>query len=302
LSLLSHYTRLPGLEGIASSGTLWATNFLSVEDETELFYGWLIVQRAAFEYVRARFPADLCPEFVELSDDELMSLFREELNVTQGYGHLFMTSFVRHENEVDERRGSLTHWRHFTQSEGYCLQYDATDIQRMIDHESWRSTYSLIQLQKVSYGVDRNSHDFKELVVQLGEMQLLLLLRDWRDSRIKVDHARHLAPSAVARKLMLFCASHKDPAFRDEREVRILAFPENQTVVRPLYGMSTAKKIELKGDKRIIALGANWTPAISPKRIIIGPSATQDIETPLSKFPKRPELIRSDIRLRPLPV
>jgi hypothetical protein len=207
-----------------------------------------------------------------------------------------MSSFIRHETDDDEERGSLTHWRHFAgNGTGYCLQYDPADIERMIQMEGWKSTYGLLDLAPVTYGVDETTWEFRQLVQQLGELQLLAILKQTRDPRIPVNHGVHWAPSAVARKLMRFCATHKDPIFRDEREVRILAFPEDQTVVRPFTGLAVAKTIEPIGDRRIIALGSNWTPGISPKRIIVGPRAERDIADSVTRFEHRPEIVISRI-------
>lgn len=293
---LSHYTSPTGLRGISSSGTFWATNFLTVEDQSELFYGWRIVQLAALRYVRERLPADVFADIADPSGDQLEELFRAELNGSAGYGHLYMTSFIRHETDDDEERGSLTHWRHFAgNGSGYCLQYDASDVERMIYLEGLKSTYGLLDLAPVTYGVDEATLGFRQLVQQLGELQLRRISQERRDSRIPVDHAIHWAPSAVARKLMRLCATHKDPIFRDEREIRILAFPEDQTVIRPFTGLAVAKTIESNGSRRFIPLGSNWTPGISPKRIIVGPRADRDIEDSIACFEHRPEIVMSRI-------
>ena len=135
---LSHYTTPAGLDGIATSGTLWATNFLAVEDRSELFYAWTMLSRAALDYVVERVPRDLIPGYVEPTDEQLTEEFRRELASSDYYGHLFMTSFVRHSSEHEERRGSLTHWRTFSKMDGYCLQFDEADIKKLTDLDTWR--------------------------------------------------------------------------------------------------------------------------------------------------------------------
>lgn len=293
---LSHYTNTAGLRGIATSGTLWATNFMTVEDRSELFHGWRIVQLAALRYVRERLPTDVFADIADPDGDQLEELFRNELNASGGYGHLYMTSFIRHETDDDEERGSLTHWRHFAgNGTGYCLQYDSADIERMIQMEGWKSTYGLLELAPVTYGVDETTWEFRQLVQQLGELQLLAILKQTRDPRVPVDYGVYWAPSAVARKLMRFCATHKDRTFRDEREIRILAFPENETVVRPLTGLAIPKTIEPRDGRRILSLGANWKPGISPKRIIVGPRADPHIDDTVIAFSHRPEIVTARI-------
>src|ERR1051326_1881528 len=59
MTTLSHYTSLTGLEGIAKTGTLWATNFTELNDTSEYFYAWEILQRDAIDYIMARIPSDL---------------------------------------------------------------------------------------------------------------------------------------------------------------------------------------------------------------------------------------------------
>ncbi|MDR6830798.1 hypothetical protein J2X48_002484 [Bosea sp. BE271] len=293
---LSHYTTPAGLEGIATSRTLWATNFRTVEDRSELFYAWKILSRAALAYVVERVPADLIPDFVDPTDEQLAEEYRRELDASEHYGHLFMASFVRHGTEDEERRGSLTHWRTFSKLNGYCLQFDDADIRLLIDLDTWRSSYGLIELRPITYGVNTETGTYRELVIQLGRHQLQEVAKQLADRRIKFDLEGCWAPSHLLRTMMQYCASHKDPSFKDEREVRIMAFPVNATTVQFLTGAAFAKPISSRPDgKRYIALGEGIRPAIGPRRIIIGPQANPDIEHIVAKFPERPEILRSDI-------
>jgi hypothetical protein len=56
MELLSHYTSRDGLEGIAESKTLRATSFLQLNDTSEYFYAWEILQKEALRLAINRMP------------------------------------------------------------------------------------------------------------------------------------------------------------------------------------------------------------------------------------------------------
>jgi hypothetical protein len=296
--LLSHYTNRAGLEGIAQSGSLWATNFLSLNDETEYFYAWKEIQSEALNYALERIPFDLLairPQVDEFAQQSITQL-RTQLASTDGYGHLYVTSFAAAKSPHQEADGILTLWHRYTQLEGYCLQFEYSDLEHMLSLEEMRGSYSLLRLSPVTYGIDKNTLSFRELATQLGEQLLVMAKRHTEDDRIELKYQDHWAPSHLAAKLMYFCGTYKDPAFEDEREVRILAYPNDKAVAHMFTGIAGKKRILERPDgKKHLALWDNWKPGIEPKRIIIGPKADRDIETILAKFRRAPEVYASAI-------
>ena len=62
-----HYITAAGLVGIANTGTLWTTNFRSVENRSEMLYALKILTHATLEYVVSQVPSDFLRDSVEPS-------------------------------------------------------------------------------------------------------------------------------------------------------------------------------------------------------------------------------------------
>lgn len=298
--LLSHYTSRSGLEGIAKSRALWATNFLDLKDSSEFFYAWLILQRDAINAVMKQIPDELKAPSYSVDDGAVRATtkFREHMrNDPQGYGHLYVTSFARGRTEDQDRRGILSLWRHYTNNKGYCLQFDQSAIEHMLQLDRLKATYETAGLHEVRYGVDRDDWEYKQMLFQFSQMLLLGIAQERGDRRIILpDYEKLWAPSAVPRKAVEFCAVHKDPCFADEREIRLFLYPSNETVARVFTGIASPKKIRRKPTgERYIVVGDHWRPGISPVRIIIGPKADPDIRHIVRMFDPEPSVVFCDM-------
>jgi hypothetical protein len=297
MTTLSHYTSLTGLEGIAKTGTLWATNFTELNDTSEYFYAWEILQRDAIDYIMARIPSDLKRPDANL--DAVMSqtivAFRNVLRSSSGYGRLYMSSFARAKTEDQERRGILTLWERYTKHEGYCLQFDKSDVERMLNLETMKGNYAAAGLSEVTYGVDKVTPEFKELCFQFGEWLLLKVAQQYRDGRIDLNYSEQWAESYLIRSLLNYCGTHKDPCYEDEREVRIFVCPIDGADARVFTGIAQRKAIRTApSGKKYIALGEYWKPGLAPRRIIIGTRANLNVQSILAMYDRSPEVARAD--------
>lgn len=300
MTLLSHYTSRTGFEGIARTGTLWATDFMNVTGTSEYFYAWNAIQRRAMEYAIARVPADLVrtgPAIEAIAINATEALRAHIASVSPGgYERLYITSFARDTIEDHERRGILTLWRYYTKHEGYCLQFDKSDVESMLSRELMKGNYAAAGLSEMKYGVDEATWEFKKLCVQVGEQFLLMVAQAHHDRRIRPDYKHHWAPSYLARKLMDYCGTRKDPCFEDEREMRIYAYPADVSEARVFTGIASRKEIRTApSGMKYIALGEFWRPVISPRRVIIGSKADKDIAAILAQFDRMPEVARANM-------
>lgn len=285
--LLSHYTDRAGLEGIAASRSFWATNFLDVNDTSEFLFSFSLLVQDAVEQALAKIPTGLRRTDYDLAGEAKHQFagYRDTLRKSDGYGHLYMTSFARGKNEDHNRRGILTLWDRYTRHEGYCLQFARSDIEQVIQLDSWRANYQWVGLREISYGVDRNADQYRKLCFQMEQSILLQVMRARNDIRVEIKWQEMWPESYLARQLMDFCATHKDPCYEDEREIRIFAYPANQAEARVFTGIASPKKIrDTPGGKRYIVFGEHWRPGIVPRRIIIGPKANPDISNVLALF------------------
>lgn len=288
--VLSHYTSMAGLEGIAKSGSLWASNFLSLNDTTEFLFAFTDIMKEALRALVADVPFTPVAS-VERAMSGIESTFRKAFEAQDVYEQLYVTSFAMGKNEDENNRGVLTLWDRYTQNKGYCLQFNKSDISDRLGLEASGFSYASLSLSPVSYGIDRAEREYLEIIDQM-KMQLILFVQKARsDLRFPYKFDGMWADSVLAARFTHFCARHKDPCFVDEREFRIMAFPLNKNVVVPLRGIALKKVIKTKptGGK-YLSIGEDWRPGLSPIRIIIGPKADPNIDGILSLFHKRPKV------------
>ncbi|SDE12100.1 Protein of unknown function [Bradyrhizobium brasilense] len=298
MALLSHYTSRVGLEGIAKSKTWWATSFLQLNDASEYFYAWEIVQRKALRLTIEKLPAGVLPASFDLQSHaaNATAQFRQLVASSGDGGLMYVASFATASTEDHERRGILTLWDRYTQHKGYCLQFEENDIRRMLDLELQKGSYAALSLERVRYGVDENDREFKTLSDQLAQIYLLQAARARPDLQIEVDFERLPSEAYLLRRLMEFCARHKDPCFEDEREVRIFAFPADEASVRFLTGIAGVKKRrQTPAGKTYIALGEYWDFQLTPRRIIIGTRADPDIASIVGLYDPKPEVYHASL-------
>lgn len=298
MPLLSHYTSRAGLEGIAETHSLWGTNFLDLNDSSEFLYALRILLRDAVEDVLKQVPNDQKRTDCDLEAEalRLSIMLRDVVRTGDGYGHLYVTSFARATNDDQERRGILTLWHRYTQHEGYCLQFDRRDLEHMLQLDSQRSNYSSLGLHQVRYGVDRDTYNYKQLRFQMAQNAIFQILRARSDIRIEPKWHDMWAESNLVHQVSIFCATHKDPCFEDEREFRLFGYPAPKGEPRVLQGPAFRKPIKTTPNgKRYIDFGEDWRPGISPRRIIVGIKADPNINHLVAKFPKRPEVLHANL-------
>ncbi len=301
MSLLSHYTGRPGLEGIARSKTLWATNFLEVNDKTEMEYGYVELTKRSLRMAWAEIEIHLRPEDYRREIDYeqagklIAEQFRKSFVGASGSELLYVFSFAKARTEDQERRGILTLWDRYTRLEGYCLQFDRQEVLDLLRRESVRRNYALLDLADVHYGIDETDREFVELRFQLAQRLLGEVHREKAGLGLEPQYERLWAFSAFAQRMLSYYAKHKDPFFEDEREVRIMAVPAKEGESRVLVGLALRKHVKQMSDGRsYIDLGEDWTPKIEPRRIIVGPRARRDLDDVLALFERRPEVFYAE--------
>jgi len=303
VQFLSHYTSKHGLIGIVRSQSLWATNFLALNDQIEFMYAWSSLTHDAYEKVLTTMPLDLRNPNVSIPDliSQLTSKLKAEAEVGNGYGHLYVTSFARGRNEDEDTRGILTLWDRYTKCEGFCVQFAKEDIERIIEHEKTSGSYALLELTEVTYGIDKSDLTYQDICHQVSLRLLKEIVLRTRDRRITVDWQAMWADTALITNVLRYCGCHKDPAFSDEREMRVMAYPVHAAEYRVFTGLTTPKRIYQRTATRptkYIVIGENRLPGVTPKRILIGPKAELNFYEIQALYPSIPEISRSNIPIR----
>jgi len=306
---LSHYTDERGLFGIVRSQSLRATDFLALNDEKEFVYAAQALWEVALEQTLAKIPADLNNltknlEHLRSVIPDSIGTLKKQIEEGDGYGSLYVTCFARGRNDDQDERGILTLWHRYGGYEGYCLQFNIEDIRSIITHESTYHSYARIELAEVIYGVDREGSHFKELVEQMSLRLLKRFFLETKDLRFTHDLEKIGPESSFLQKLVSFCGKHKDPAFEDEREIRIFACPVNATEGRIFTGLATPKTIYRAQHgawhgARYVVFGETVLPGAIPQRILIGPKGKLLPDRQLDAlYPRPPVIDKSDIPIR----
>lgn len=305
--MLSHYTSERSLISIARSQSLWATDFLSLNDDSEFVYAFSAIHAVSLGLVMEKLPADLRDgskdtALIQSLPDRVVAELKAQTRTGDGYGALYVCSFARGRNDDEETRGILTLWDRYTRNAGYCLQFEEVRVRHLLELESMRNSYAWIDLAEVRYGVDQQGSEFRYLVAQLTAQMMRSLYQETHDLRIG-DQIGDIAPHSVfARRLLSFCGTHKDPAFSDEREMRILAYPVKATEGRPFTGLAVPKTIYRRNSKpdgaRYIILGESVLPGFIPKRIVAGPNAQVMPQLLEALYPLPPRFEKSTIPIR----
>jgi hypothetical protein len=171
MQFLSHYTRRAGLEGIARSKSLRATRFSELNDKREMEYGFteltLRAMRAAYrEAEKLLKPTDQRRQLdYHQAAKEIAGRFKKSFEGDAGSEPLYIVSFAEARTEDHQRRGILTLWDRYTRLEGYCLQFDANEIQALLKLESTRRNYALLETLAVRYGIV--ARDLQDTAVEI---------------------------------------------------------------------------------------------------------------------------------------
>ena len=301
---LSHYTSQRGLIGIVRSQGLWATNFLALNDQSEFTYGLTAIWEEAIQRALPRIPDNLRDPSKNI--DHLRTLladyvetFKKQVQESDGYGSLFVTSFARARDEDEDERGILTLWDRYTQNKGYCLQFNLQNIRSIVSYEGNNHTFGWFEATDVVYGIDVQDHFFLDLSEQMALRALRALYFETRDPRFMKEDDKIEPESSFIQKLVSFCGKHKDRAFQDEREFRIFACPANVTDGRIFTGPAIPKNIyRPRRGPRYIVIGEDILPGVVPDRILIGPKAEDPSNWVHDLYPAPPTFKKSTIPIQ----
>jgi hypothetical protein len=304
MQLLSHHTSERALIGIVRSQSLWATEFLTLNDSTEFVFALSALYEVALTMTLPSIPEELRDkrkpeEQLCAMIPEYIRLVRRQVLESDGYDSLYVTSFAQGKDEDEDERGILTLWDRYTMCKGYCLQFNKDHIRERVECEREKHSYAHIELAEVKYGIDQQDVEFKQLANQLSYRMLERCFAETDDHRLMRDAENRDLDSVFLPKLLSFCGKHKDPAFKDEREVRILAYPANVNSPRVLTGVAMRKTIYCEGNRldgrRHIILGENQLPGITLDRILIGPNTKWHAYMSDGLYPLPPAIKKSDI-------
>lgn len=216
-----HYTDAAGLEGIVSSGELRASSTVLLNDPQELRYGAKRISRW-WAANRDRITAD-ASGLRPIVNNQLESFHK---TILENPAYVVCAS---------ERR-LLSQWRNYASSKGFAIKLDASRSYGIVDDplvggpkDAPRTTSTpknaltlLPTWVRVAYKQGEQDEvigaTFKWLAMKVGPVGRLLAANDDLN-----------ATTLVKAYVAALAASMKHPAYREEREVRLIAYlPENR--------------------------------------------------------------------------
>jgi Protein of unknown function (DUF2971) len=302
MNLLSHYTNLSGLAGIVRSQEFWATEFKSLNDKTEISYSLGKITGEASKRLFLSLPDDLKEDGTLITNPEdvirnVIHRLHDSTTELSGYSSWYFVSFAQGKDEDENNRGVKTLWDIYAQKEGYCLQFDKERIVRALAHECERYAYEFCDLVDVVYGMPNNTSEFDQLVEQMVFRFLEFVAGKYNRAELSPNFKSMWHLSLFGTRLLKFCSMHKDPYFKDEREVRIVVSPHQNSVTRFGVGIALKKSIENRGSiekpVRYVKVLGQVIPGVIPSRILIGPKAdSHSEETIFGLYPSCPTIVR----------
>lgn len=315
---IHHYTNWAGLEGIISSGTLWATRFDKLNDSTEVNH----LRHQLIESVGASLVGvvqeiiDSKPRYVrrhmlrkegvpDIAKHEARALIDSIYEVSflgrpgsQAFAVPYIASFCSHcgDDGYLRENGLLSQWRGYGGTERYAVVFDTEALSAAMKEETKRFSYMFGNLGDAIYNDDELNfaERFSELIGLFVHMY----------ETYHGPGPDSIAMEELYESFMITATRFKHRAFREEREVRIAAAPlteELQAYIRDKGGEDVSRGRRIKAIRKrgkvgsevpyVVLLEESETP-LPIKRIVVGPCVDQKLAAQ-----KAAELTRGKVRL-----
>lgn len=314
---LHHYTTLDGLQGIIESNSLWATHFRFLNDSSEIYLLREPLRNAIESYLqpilsekfqkddRARviiknsggIPAMIKKESKHFVD----SLYKTTYESIKGLPLVnpYILSFCSHssDSEYEQVNGLLSQWRGYAGSGGYCIVLDTEKLLDMLIKELDKYYWIHMSMSEVKYQLpdDVLANMFPSLIDHINKFFDGILSK--RKPNIAGGFGPFLAGSA----------SLKHRGFREEREVRVVASPAEESWI-PLLKRETPNipltlplkpiltRLQTAASVRYISLFSELGELLPIRRVIVGPSRHQqsNYDNAMRICKDQFEVVRSD--------
>lgn len=134
---LFHYTNFKGLEGILRDQCLWATDFKTMNDSSELKHGLEYINQVAEgilkDVLKGRSLTDQGKAVIKFHGGEDKFIKAQANFVTESLiegsvfrtiGNAFIASFCEHELGEIQKDGLLSQWRGYGKEQGYAIEFN----------------------------------------------------------------------------------------------------------------------------------------------------------------------------------
>lgn len=235
---LLHYTSVVGLLGILESQSLRATHsgFLNDSTEISVFFEKRLAQ--VFELgIRAELAVNpelkVLPQFASTPDeaDAVVTRYAVEMaeavrTTTRRFNEPYLTCFSAPASERVRRDGLLSQWRGYGKDGGYALVFDSKRLEELLFLEAKAFWFQHAQWGDVHYHQDDDDLARAEPEIHEAEDMLRRAIAGF----IRNPDSSEL--EAMFEPVASLSCLYKHWGFHEEREVRIVAIPPNEELVR----------------------------------------------------------------------
>ena len=259
---LYHYTDFDGLKGIIKSKTIWAIHYSCLNDSQEMLCFEKSLKKYCLKSVAViikklkidekklseRFLSENPVSGIARLSSEIL---RKSLLETQDETKPFVASFcsVDDKDEYVKKNGLLSQWRGYGSGGGYALVFDTRKLEELIESERYAFVGALkntpmLEMGEVIY-TDEDAHNRFPAEMYILKEFVCWMTENWFTRPEKIDS--RLFSKAVTLKMMneylpafMRCMPRcKHQGFKEEREIRIVAFVPNEKYFK---GLSTPRK------------------------------------------------------------
>jgi hypothetical protein len=290
-SELHHYTGAAGLKGIVESNSMWATYFADMNDAQEIHTLRVpLVDELAkrldpiVKQIRLRNPPkdnavrrpDAARRLARIWGNALYRVVFAG-DDTERTAYCCTACFCSHAGgqPYEREHGLLSQWRGYGKDGGFCLVFDTTKLWRLFEKERGAYFYVYTDVREAFYPREppKQIEFFTELL-DTSEAVIKSALLGNRD--FSVDHT--LLPFVFS------ATAFKHQGFHEEREVRLVAMAGTKLAADTVReaGQTPAPLKEVHKtmrdgrERRHISLFGKDFAALPLKRVIVGPSGSQD--------------------------
>ncbi|MCG6146605.1 DUF2971 domain-containing protein [Leptospira bandrabouensis] len=240
--LLYHYTDIQALQGIVTSGELWATHASFLNDSQEIIHALNLINTIFRKLIS------------ENNNDNILKSFIENLKNYYSHHHhrdLFLISF-------SEKKDDLNQWRSYSNNgKGVCLVFDSEEFTEI-------KAYNSIQFAKIIYNEDDQQKCIEQIINESCSTH--------RSNDLDTADA-----SLLCRSLLDFLVTIiKHKAYKEEQEVRlILPNSHLEGMMDPLIHFRHKNNLLIPYIP--ISNGKHPAKITALKKVIIGPTANSEL-------------------------
>lgn len=291
---LFHYTSQAGLNGILSSGSLWATHYSFLNDKKEI----VAAEQSLGAYLSKRLAAQMAAHKImhrhpdvwvgmdirDTAPKEAARIVEIIYAAALKFVNPFIASFFvcdSHSAPTIFRDGLLRHWATYGRDGGYALQLAPEKVKSALEYDAKHFTHSGIFLTRVAYlneSQDSIPDELRPSYESLAATAIKMV--NHQLDGLTEDEALYRAIEGSYSPFARAICSVKSSYFSDEREARVATFrPTNEAVKRAKQ--TAAHPISLRDGgipiPYITLFGGELLSTGCVEKIIIGPHPENEL-------------------------